>query len=48
MVFSSNIFMFAFLPLCLGGYYILPKKLRNAFLTLASLCFYAWGEPRMV
>ena len=48
MVFSSNLFLFAFLPLCLAGYFLLPKRLRNAFLTLASLVFYAWGEPRMI
>lgn len=48
MVFSSVFFLFAFLPFCLLGYYVLPKGLRNAFLTLMSLCFYAWGEPKMV
>jgi alginate O-acetyltransferase complex protein AlgI len=34
-----------FLPLVVVGYYFLPKKYRNAFLLLASLGFYAWGEP---
>ena len=48
MVFSSNIFLFGFLPLCLLGNYLLPKRLRNAFLTLTSLCFNAWGEPKMI
>ena len=48
MVFSSAAFLFAFLPLTLGGYYLLPRKCRNIFLTLASLFFYAWGEPVFV
>lgn len=48
MVFSSAAFLFAFLPLTLAGYYFLPKKFRNIFLTLASLLFYAWGEPKFV
>lgn len=48
MVFSSAAFLFAFLPLALGGYYLLPRNCRNIFLTLASLLFYAWGEPKYV
>lgn len=48
MVFSSAAFLFAFLPLTLGGYYLLPRNLRNIFLTFASLLFYAWGEPKFV
>lgn len=48
MVFSSAVFLFAFLPLTLGGYYFLPRKFRNVFLMLASLFFYAWGEPKFV
>ena len=48
MVFSSAAFLFAFLPLTLGGYYFLPGKFRNGFLTLMSLLFYAWGEPKFV
>jgi alginate O-acetyltransferase complex protein AlgI len=44
MVFSSTIFLVYFLPLVLGVYFILPKKLKNHFLLLASLFFYAWGE----
>lgn len=45
MIFSSPIFLFAFLPLTIIIYYISPGKIRNAFLLLASLLFYAWGEP---
>ena len=48
MVFSSAAFLFAFLPLTLAGYYFLPGKFRNVFLTIASLLFYAWGEPKFV
>jgi len=44
MVFSSVIFLFAFLPAVLAGYYVLPKSGRNALLLFVSLLFYAWGE----
>lgn len=43
MVFSSTIFIFAFLPIVLLAYYILGKKVRNYVLLVASLFFYAWG-----
>ncbi|MEG0979156.1 MAG: MBOAT family protein, partial [Oscillospiraceae bacterium] len=45
MVFSSLIFLFVFLPAVLLIYYICPAKYRNLFLFIASLIFYAWGEP---
>ena len=50
MVFSSKIFLFYFLPAVLAGYYLLKRsrKLSNLFLTLVSLLFYAWGEPKFV
>ena len=48
MVFSSPIFLFAFLPALLTVYFLGGKKLRNGILTLASLFFYAWGEPKTV
>ncbi len=51
MLFSSAIFIFGFLPICLSIYYLIPNKnrnLRNLFLFLASLGFYAWGEPVFV
>ena len=44
MVFSSPIFLFVFLPLTLGLYYLLPRAAKNGFLLAASLVFYAWGE----
>ena len=45
MLFSSNVFLFAFLPVVLLLYYISPRKLRNPVLLLWSLVFYGWGEP---
>ncbi len=48
MVFSSLVFMFAFLPVVLLIYYLLPVKFRNAFLLIADLIFYGWGEPVLV
>lgn len=45
MLFSSVTFLFCFLPVVTIGYYVLPAILRNLFLLLASLFFYAWGEP---
>lgn len=51
MLFSSNIFIFIFLPAVLFVYYVILRKSRtaqNIFLFAASLFFYAWGEPRFV
>ncbi|WP_209341150.1 MBOAT family protein [Flavonifractor sp. AGMB03687] len=51
MLFSSSIFLFLFLPLVLVIYYLPLRKFRqgqNVFLLLASLFFYAWGEPWFV
>ena len=47
MLFSSNIFLFLFLPATLLGYYLLRPsvQLKNYFLLMMSLGFYAWGEP---
>lgn len=46
MVFSSSVFLFAFLPLFLLVYFALPwRAVRNVVLLLFSLVFYAWGEP---
>lgn len=45
MVFSSLIFLYLFLPLVLVLYFVSPKGCRNAVLFIASLFFYAWGEP---
>ena len=50
MVFSSNAFLFFFLPIVLGVYYLFRKNrtAANAILTVFSLLFYAWGEPAFV
>ncbi len=48
MVFSSTIFLFMFLPATLLGYYLIRHELRNVFLLLMSLLFYAAGEPKFV
>lgn len=45
MVFSSPIFLFIYLPFVFIIYKTLPFALKNIFLTLVSLVFYAWGEP---
>ncbi len=48
MVFSSIVFLCIFFPAVVILYYTCPKRLRNFFLLLASLLFYAWGEPRYI
>jgi alginate O-acetyltransferase complex protein AlgI len=51
MLFSSSVFLFLFFPLVLFGYYVPLRRWRlgqNIFLLLASLFFYAWGEPWFV
>lgn len=45
MVFSSLIFLFAYLPAVWLIYFIVPRKGKNLVLFLVSLFFYAWGEP---
>lgn len=52
MLFSTNIFLFGFLPVVLALYFLFLGKadlrIKNIFLFLASLFFYAWGEPKFV
>lgn len=48
MLFSSIQFLYYFLPLVLAVYFLTPARFRNAVLLLASLIFYAWGEPKYV
>lgn len=48
MLFPSEIFILAFLPVVVVLYYTLLRKsvkLKNIWLLIASLIFYAWGEP---
>lgn len=50
MLFSSIVFLFYFLPVVLVLYYLFRKwtPVKNAILLVASLIFYAWGEPWFV
>jgi alginate O-acetyltransferase complex protein AlgI len=48
MVFSSTAFLFLFLPLTLGLYFFARSESRNAVLVVASVAYYAWGEPSFV
>ena len=45
MVFSSLLFLICFLPIVIGLYFIVPRRLKNVVLLLASFFFYGWGEP---
>ncbi len=47
MVFSNAVFLFVFLPIVIGGYFVLKKNSqRNIWLLLVSLFFYAWNNPK--
>ena len=48
LVFSSLVFLFAYLPLTLLIYYVTPPIGRNIFLFIVNLIFYGWGEPTLV
>ena len=48
MVFSSLVFMFAYLPITLLANYLVPRQGRNIFLFIVNLIFYGWGEPKLV
>ncbi len=48
MVFSSLIFVFAYLVITLAAYYVTPLKWRNLVLFVVSLAFYGWGEPTYI
>ena len=48
MLFSSITFLYYFLPVVMVVYFIIPSRflaVRNGWLLIASLFFYAWGEP---
>jgi len=51
VIFSSEEFLFIFLPIVIIIYYLFLRKsyfLKNLFLFIASLLFYAWGEPKNI
>ncbi len=45
MLFSSITFLLIFLPLVVAVYYLVPQRFQNSVMLIASLAFYAWGEP---
>lgn len=46
MVFSSLLFLYAFLPICLIFYFLMKGiNGKNIVLLIFSLLFYTWGEP---
>ena len=49
MVFSSTVFLFIFLPVTYILYLVCRNiRVRNIILIIASLFFYAYGEPKAV
>ena len=44
MVFSSLTFLYAYLPIVLAVYFLVPMRWRNLVLLIVSLFFYGWGE----
>ncbi|NQT21079.1 MAG: MBOAT family protein [Planctomycetes bacterium] len=48
MVFSSHLFLFYFLPVALGIYYVLPRRGKHLGLTILSYIFYGWANPLFV
>ncbi len=48
LVFSSLTFLYFFLPLVLGLYFISPIKIKNLIIFISGILFYAWGEPLYV
>lgn len=46
MLFSSMTFIFVFLPIICTVYLLAKKELHNPILLIASIIFYAWGEPK--
>ena len=45
MVFSSEIFLFVFLPLFMGIYWLSPRGVRLYLILFGSLIFYGWWQP---
>ena len=48
MVFSSSIFLFWFLPVFLGVYFLVGRRWKNAVALLFSLVFYGFGSPKFL
>ena len=45
MLFSSQLFLYLFLPLFLATYYLCPQRFRSAHMLLFSYVFYGWWRP---
>lgn len=45
MVFSSNLFLFLFLPVFLVSYYLVPFRWRSLLILVFSYVFYGWWRP---
>jgi alginate O-acetyltransferase complex protein AlgI len=45
MVFTSNIFLFLFLPAFLVLYYLIPFRFRSGLILVFSYVFYGWWRP---
>jgi len=48
MLFTSISFLYYFLPIVIAFYFIVPKKMRNVVLLIASMVFYFYGEPKYI
>lgn len=48
MSFTSPIFLLVFFPAAVIGYHLIRSELRNLFLLVMSLLFYAWGDTKLV
>jgi len=48
VVFSSYVFLFYFLPLALGCYFLVPRRAKLLVLTVLSYLFYGWANPAFV
>ena len=48
MLFTSISFLYYFLPVVLILYFVVPKKMKNFVLFIASMLFYFYGEPKYI
>jgi alginate O-acetyltransferase complex protein AlgI len=48
MVFTSSVFLYAFLPAFLLLYALCPRAAKSLLITLASFVFYGWWKPEFV
>lgn len=48
MLFTSISFLYYFLPIVIAFYFVVPKKIRNIVLLIASMVFYFYGEPKYI